>query len=140
MLIYATPADLATWWDKPEPENAVSLLRAASVLVTRETRLARYYTSGAGHPSDPTVAAAFRDAVTAQAAFWATNGINPAAGAIAEMAKDHVIGKQIKGASISKSVTLVENSNRARTQAVTALCDEAWLILDQAGLVGGQPV
>jgi hypothetical protein len=140
VLIYATPGDLTSWSGNPAPDNATGLLRSASSLVGRYTRAARYRTTTDGLPSDPPVAEAFRDATTAQAAFWATNGIDPNAGSLAEMSKGHAIGKSIKGASVNYSVTLVENSNKARTQAVTVLCDEAWLILDNAGLVGGQPV
>ena len=140
MLIYATPDDLTAWWGKPAPDNAVSLLRAASNLVARETRTAVYATTYEGFPDDPPVAQAFSNAVTAQSAFWASNGIDPTAGRLAEVDKNHVISKQIKGASIGKSVTLVENANKERSAAVTTLCDEAWLILDNAGLVNGQPV
>ncbi len=137
---FATPEDLTAWWGKPAPENAAGLLRSASSLVGRYTRAALYRTTAEGLPSDQVVAEAFRDATTSQAAFWASNGIDPSAGSLAEMGKGHAIGKSIKGASVNYSVTLVENSNRARTEAVTALCEEAWLILDQAGLVNGQPV
>ena len=140
MLIYATPDDLATWWGKPAPDNAVSLLRAASGLVARATRTAVYSTYADGLPSHPDAAAAFRDAVTSQATYWAANNLDPTSGALGESGKGNVIGKSIKGASINYSVTLVENDKKARATAFSGLCDEAWLILDNAGLVNGQPV
>lgn len=140
MRTYATADDLAEWWGKAAPDNATGLLRSASSLVGRYTRAAVYATTYEGMPDDPDVAEAFRDATTSQAAFWASNEIDPSAGSLAEVAKGHAIGKSIKGASVNYSVTLVENSNRARTEAVNTLCEEAWLILDNAGLVNGQPV
>lgn len=139
MLIYATPDDLAEWWGKPAPDNAVSLLRAASLLVARETRTAVYDVQPSGLPRHADDLAAFRNAVTAQAAFWATNSLDPTAGTLSESGKGNVIGKTIKGASLNYSVTLVENDKKARTAAVHSLCDEAWTILDVAGLVNQQP-
>jgi hypothetical protein len=139
MLIYATPDDLAEWWGKPAPDNAVSLLRAASNLVARETRTAFYAVQPSGLPKEPDVVEAFRDAVTSQAAYWASNNLDPTKGAVSEAGSSAVIGKKIKGAEINYSVSLLENNRQARATAFSGLCDEAWTILNVASLVNQQP-
>lgn len=137
--IFATPEQLAEWTGDPAPANAVGLLRTASGLISRSTRTAIYATTPAGLPSAPKIAEAFRDAATAQAAFWAANKLDPAGGSLTEMGKGHATSKSIKGASVGYSVTLVEKNNQARTDAVNSLCEEAWTILDNEGLVN-QPL
>lgn len=139
MLIYATPADLAEWSGRPAPDNAAALLRIASMLVTRKTRSAVYDVQPSGLPKEPDVTAAFRDAVTAQAAYWAVNGIDPERGILGETGQGHVIGKSIGGASLNYSAELVKANWGARGEAVQELSHEAFLILDEANLVNQQP-
>ena len=79
MLVYADEADLSTHVAEL-PDNADTLLRFASVLVRRATRFDVYDTTPAGMPDDPWVIEAFRDATCVQAAMWAANGVDPAAG------------------------------------------------------------
>lgn len=139
MLIYATADDLAEWSGKPAPDNAAALLRVASMLVSRKTRTAVYDVQPSGLPREPDILAAFRDAVTAQAHYWALNGIRPEAGVLGETGKNHVIGKSIGGAQLNYSADLVKANWGARGEALTELSDEAFLILDQANLVNQQP-
>jgi hypothetical protein len=139
MLIYATADDFAAWWSKPAPGNAASLLRSASALVGRHTRAALYRVTTEGLPDDPLVAAAFRDATTSQAAFWANNAIDPTSGQLAETSKRLAVSKSIKGATITYDASATAQAQQARVDAVGVLCGEAWLILDNAGLTGGHP-
>lgn len=137
MITYATPDDMTQWTGGPAPDNAVGLLRFASSLTARATRTATYPTRN-GEPYGPVVQT-LRDATTAQAAFWAANGLDPVGGALGEQGKGHATSKTIKGASVGYSVTLVEKNNQARTDAVDTLCAEAWNILDNAGLINTAP-
>ncbi|WP_422389935.1 hypothetical protein [Arthrobacter sp. N1] len=140
MRTYATTEDLTTFLaGKPVPADAEGLLRVGSMLVARETRTAYYSVDAAGYPLRTDTREAFRDAVTAQAAFWAANNLDPTAGALKEVSSNHTISKSIKGASIGKSVTLVENSNRERSLALNRLCEEARTILEMAGLLNNPP-
>ena len=79
MLVYADEADLSTHVVEL-PDNADTLLRFASVLVRKATRFDVYDTTPAGMPDDPWVIEAFRDATCVQAAMWAANSVDPAAG------------------------------------------------------------
>ena len=135
MRVYATTADLTTWSEAPAPANAAGLLRSASLLVEAATKAAVYDTGADGKPTAGAVADAFRDATCAQAAMWSAAGIDPAGGGVASSAP--VRSKKLgSGAidydtSVNASVTAFE----AKRAAATTLCLEAWLILQQAGLV-----
>lgn len=133
--IYATPENLAEWTGTEAPVNAASLLRHASTLVESATVNAIYPTDVDGYATGDATAVAFLEATAAQAAFWAANGLDPAGGSLAEMGKGHATSKSIKGASVGYSVTLVEANNLARQQALRGLCEEAWSILSNAGLI-----
>ncbi|KRE79950.1 hypothetical protein [Arthrobacter sp. Soil763] len=137
MRVYATPADLQDWigQDKPLPANAAGLLRSASLLVEAATITAVYDTDADGKPTASAVADAFRDATTAQAAMWSAAGIDPAGGGVASSAP--VSSKKLGSGAISydTSVNASVTAFEARRAATTTLCMEAWLILQQVGLV-----
>jgi hypothetical protein len=135
MRTYATPADLSTWTGTTAPENVVGLLRSASTLVEQATRNALYPTDSQGLPSLPEQATVFRDATCAQAAYWAANDLDPAAGTLAVESVRVASSKSIKGASVSYDAADTAKAKQARVDALTRLCGEAYGILDNAGLV-----
>lgn len=135
MRIYATPPDLSTWTGKAAPDNAEGLLRFASSLVEDATRTAVYPTAPDGLPRPGAVADAFRDATTAQAAYWAANGLDPAAGPLGEQSRRVATSKSIKGASVGYDAGDAATTKAARVNALETLCWEAGLILANAGLL-----
>ena len=137
MRIYATTEDLTAWLaPNPVPEDAAGLLRSASFLVRSETKTAIYNTDADGYPTDEGKLGAFRDAVCAQAKFWADHKINPSLGAagVAPLAASKSIG----GASIQYSTYV--STAEARANAAGVLGPDAWYILADAGLLGGSVV
>lgn len=69
--VYATAAEYETATGQPPPEGADRLLADASrMLDARVLRYCRYAVDTSGLPTHPTVAAALRDAVCAQVAWW----------------------------------------------------------------------
>lgn len=137
MKLYATTEELSEWMD-PEaaPANAASLLRSASGLIRLETKTAVYATDVDGYPTDTALRTAFREAVCAQAKFWADHKINPSLGAagVAPLAASKSIG----GASIQYSTYV--STAEARANAAGVLGPDAWYILADAGLLGNPVV
>jgi len=133
--IYATEQDLMEWTGKELPANAAGLLRAASRLVTRATQLSIYYTDTDGVPVHPQERQAFRDATTAQAAFWDANDLDPVAGALSEQTGKVATSKSIKGATVSYDAGDAAAAKAARAAALSELCPAAWDILAEHGLV-----
>lgn len=136
MRLYATENDLAGWLGTAAPADAGALLRSASGLVRSETKTAVYATDVDGYPADTALRTAFREAVCAQAKFWADHGINPSLGAagVAPLAASKSIG----GASIQYSTYV--STAEARANAAGVLGPDAWYILADAGLLGGSVV
>lgn len=137
MRLYATTADLTAWLSPaPLPADAAGLLRSASGLVRSETKTAVYATDADGYPTDTALRTAFREAVCAQAKFWADHKINPSLGAagVAPLAASKSIG----GASIQYSTYV--STAEARANAAGVLGPDAWYILADAGLLGGPVV
>ena len=136
MRTYATTEDLAAWLGTAAPANAGALLRSASGLVRSETMTAVYATDADGYPTDTALRAAFREAVCAQAKFWADHGIDPSLGAagVAPLAASKSIG----GASIQYSTYV--STAEARANAAGTLGPDAWYILADAGLLSGTAV
>lgn len=134
MLVYATEADLAGAPWGVTPENATSLLRAASVLVRQATRTAVYDVDATGAPTDTTVAEALRDATCAQAAAWANAGVDPTGPVRPRVKQSQSLG--------SGSVTYADATQVAAAVDTLrgTLTGEAALILADAGLTGGRPV
>lgn len=135
MRVYATPADLQEWTGQAPPDNAVPLLRSASALVEEATMLAVYPVFSDGMPRGADHVGAFRDATCAQAAFWAANGLDPAAGELVELGKRVASSKSVKGASVSYDAADAAAAKQARVDALRTLCAEAFQILRNAGLV-----
>ena len=153
MLIYAQPADLTAPhadgsppWLPTVPANAGQLIRRASQMITKATRLDRYYTypipvggtiptsapagTDTGKPSDPLVSQAFNDACCEQVVFWTTAGIDPVAG---------VAGQPLivtaQAAPAGGSVTYqTSRSAEWLEAAVNELCEAAVDTLRNAGL------
>lgn len=134
MRIYATEAELAEWSGDGAPANAGALLRSASGLVRSETKTAVYATDADGYPADTALRAVFREAVCAQAKFWADHKINPSLGAAG--VAPAAVSKSIGGASI----TYESGATAAKAEAVAGLAPEAYYILADAGLLGGSVV
>ena len=131
---YATPADLTAWTTEPAPVNAVGLLRSASTLVEKATITAVYRVDTNGMPLDPRIRSTFKDATCEQAAFWATNNIDPAKGDLAIQSEKIASSKSISGASISYDTNDATVAKQARIMALTHLCETAWAILRNDGL------
>ncbi|WP_327671826.1 MULTISPECIES: hypothetical protein [unclassified Streptomyces] len=74
--VYATTTQFAEYLDAAPPVEAARLLREASRLLDADFLLAAFYdTDDDGMPTDPVVAAAFTEAVCAQAEFWGEVGV-----------------------------------------------------------------
>lgn len=129
MLVYATPAQLATWTGQPAPDNAAALLREASILVGSACRCDVYDTIPSGLPSDPDLLDAMRDATCAHAALWDRLGIDPTAGKAGLAAT--VTSSSIDGASVS---TNAGELAAEAARSLDALCLSAYRILRNAGL------
>ena len=133
MRLYATEAELSAWMaPTAAPANAGALLRSASSLIRAETRSARYDTDTDGYPTDTALRAAFREAVCAQAKFWADHKVDPSLGHAG--VKPAAVSKSIGGASITYG------QPTAGAEDVLGLAPEAYYILADAGLLGGSVV
>lgn len=137
MLEYATPADYTAWTGSADaPDNLPALLRAASGLIARHTRTARYHADPVTRlPKDPDLAAALRDATCAQAATWAALAIDPVKGP-AGAAAGTVQSSSIGGASITRSDPA--QTILASMAATTDLAPAAYDVLSLAGLLSSR--
>lgn len=132
MRLFAKPADFEKYADMEPPENIDRLLRTASAWVTVAVRRARFDVDTAGNPADPDVVEALRDATCEQVLVWVENDITP--GKIAD--RGAVSSTSIGDASISYETASV---TAEREVLANVICDGAYMILDEAGLIGGQP-
>ena len=138
MLLYAAQEDIVGLWgldrgDVPESDALDRALRAASRRVRHATRAARYDVGTSGLPTDPDVVEAMRDATVAQCLLWLANGIDP------EKPLDQPPQKPLSKAMGGRSISLSGDDpsvTAARLQAAKDLCDDAVLILADAGLTG----
>lgn len=137
MLVYATNEDLTAWPVSPLPANSAGLLRSASLLVRSTTMTARYAVDGDGLPADAKVLEAFKDATCTQVAFWVGAGVDPTNGGAQTAAP--VQSKKLGSGMVQydTSVNASVAAFQARRDAANSLCAEAWLILQQAGIVPG---
>lgn len=121
---HATAGDLADWVD-PVPDNAAILLRRASRDVDQALLTSVYDTD------DADVLAALRDAtceqVAGQLAAGATTGIGAAAPASFSLGK-LTVNRGAGGANPA-----------AQARKIRGLWEQAWQILQQAGLTGHEP-
>jgi hypothetical protein len=129
MLVYADTADLtsAPWSVSDLPANADRLLVRASQMVRGTTRTAIYAVDDTGMPTDPDVAAAFRDATCAQVSAWIAAGIDDPTAVLAGSA-GVVASKSLGPRSISYAGADAVAAERARIAA--GLTDEALGYLD----------
>jgi hypothetical protein len=136
VLVYATPDDMETWTGQPAPDNAVRLLRSASLMVRGATRTALYAAQPSGLPVDDEKRDALRDATCSQAAAWSAAGIDPTApvAARARVAASKSLGSGAITYADAASVVAAQDALREH------LTDEAAAILADAGLISGQAV
>lgn len=137
MIQYATAEDYTAWTGSADaPANLPALLRAASGLIARQTRAARYHTDPATHlPVDVTLRDALRDATCAQAATWAALAIDPLKGP-AGAASGSVQSSSIGGASVTRSDPA--QAVLATMAATTDLSAAAYDVLALAGLLSSR--
>lgn len=138
MLLYAAQWDIMDQWDPawgdvPASESMDRALRVASRRVRHATRAALYDVGTSGLPTDPDVVEAFRDATVAQCVLWLANGLDP--DKPLEQPVQKVTSKAMGGRNISYSGD-DPRVTEARMQAAKELCDDAALILSDAGLTG----
>ncbi len=134
VIVYASATDLETWTGTSAPPNHTTLLRSASLLVRRATVTAVYPVDSAGIPTDLALLSVFRDAVCAQAAMWASVGIDPAGGGVATSAPVRSKKLGSKSVEYDTSVNSSVAAFNAKAGATRELCAEAYMILKQAGL------
>jgi hypothetical protein len=135
MIVHATVTDLAAEPWSVTADNAVVLLRLASRLVDQATMTAIYAVDGTGRATDADVLAVLRDATCAQAAAWATLGIDPIKGRADDSGTAAVASKTIGSGSIAYDRSGAVLTAQARQEAATTLAPEAWQILAAAGLL-----
>jgi hypothetical protein len=133
-LEYATEAEI---WPTTPPADAAELTTHANALVAYKTRLARYHTDADGYPASSVIRAVFKDAVIAQARFWAANSLKPYDGDVGVTASRAVVSKSIGSAQLSYENAGVQRE--AQRNALTELCTTAYYILNNVGLLNGQP-
>jgi hypothetical protein len=114
------------------PANAAALLRSASSLIRAETRSARYATDTDGYPTDTALRTVFREAVCAQAKFWADHKVDPGLGPAG--VTPAAVSKSIGGASI----TYEAGATAAKAEAVAVLSPDAYYLLSESGLLSGE--
>jgi len=137
--VYAQPNDLsqAPWSLSIAAQDATRLLSYAARLVRQATRTAIYDADDeTGLPTDAGLTAALRDATCAQVASWSALAIDPAKGA-ADAGKT-IAQKSLGSASVQYSTYMSTVTSRA--QIATRLGQDAYMILEDAGLVGTSPV
>lgn len=135
MIVHATTTQLAAWLNTTAPPNAATLLRSASILVSRATITAIYDVDDTGTATNNTILAALADATCSQVATWIALSIDPAKGAAD--AGGAIAAKSIGSASIQYAS--YASTIEARARAATELSQEALLILADQGLTGPRP-
>lgn len=136
MQVYATVDDLEAWLQDDVPDNAPSLLRQASLQVFYATKGAFYDADAVtGAPTDATILQAFDDATCAQVAFWIAADIDPTSGAVQPASA--LSRTRIGTAEVSYDPNAILALTTARTDGALQLCELAYGILEQAGLLYG---
>lgn len=127
--VYATPSDLVVYTGAAPPDDTRRLLLRASRLVEALTRCAVYDVDAEGLPTDAAVAAAFRDAVCAQVAWFDETGDSTGA------------AQQYQSVSIgSMSLTRGHSAGGSATGAEQRYAPDAVAALTRAGLMGARPI
>lgn len=130
MLVFAQAADVESFTGQPAPENTERLIRKASGMVQHAIRRATFDTTPSGLPSDPDVADALRDAVCAQVEYWDGSDVDPTKADTTPA----LSSTGLDGSSLGFDTA---TAAQVKAQAADSLCDEAQLILDNAGLTRG---
>lgn len=135
-IVYATTDDLATWTGSDAPENALSLLRSASLLVTQAT-VAAYYKVDAttGLPTEPTLLQAFNDATCAQVTTWIATGVDPNAAGLLSTAIVRARGIGTARLDYDTSLSASVTAFQARQKIASQLCAESARILQAVALI-----
>lgn len=137
-IVYATSQDYTDTYSGTPPADADRLLATASRWVREATVGDIYDTDPATLlPTDAATLAAFKDATCAQVFAWTTAGVDPATGGILTSSGAKIVAaKNLDGGSVSYDNTLSTSATAVaeRQRIATVLCDEAVLILRQAGL------
>lgn len=131
-MAYATIDDLTPTYVDPAPANATLLLERASRLVDDALLCAVYDVDEDGLPTDPAHIAALRDATCEQVAAWIAVG-EDGTGASAEYGDVQIGSVRLARTARGGSQTGAGGGGSAAAR----LAPQAWMILQQVGLVGG---
>lgn len=139
-LLYATAEDVMALGLTGLPDDhgdELRLLRLASGAVTRATRRAHYDVTPAGAPKDEDVAEAFREATLAQFRVMVESGMAEELLTAGVASEPSLTSTSDNGASVSFDDS---TGSRARGQLLAGeLVEEARIILEAEGLLGGHP-
>lgn len=132
----ASPADYSNYVQGDAPSNVNALLRSCTRLVL-DAVSGSYYDADpiTGLATDADTAKALSDATCAQAAAWDALGINPLTGGV--LVAGVKTSKGIGSARVSYGD--VAQAAAARAAAATGLVPDAYLILQNAELIGTEP-
>ena len=133
MRVYAATGDYITVFPDDDYDPTLNL-RAASRVVARATRAARYDVDSAGKPSDPTILAAFTEATVLHAHALYSAGITDPTGGAGTL--PGVVASSSIG-SASLTYTRSADSETARAALLDTLCADAAWALESAGLASG---
>lgn len=125
-MVYATTTDLEEYLD-PLPVDAELMLTRASRVIARAIRAAAYHVDADGQPTDQAVLDALREATCEQVAAW-VGGMEDGTGSVGQYGNVSIgsvsLGNRTGGGVGGQSM-------------VEALAPQAYLVLDQAGLLRG---
>lgn len=148
MIAYATPEDLTNYaapmgdatkqaLSTLDPGLTGRLLRYASGLIRRHTAGALYTVNEDGLPTDLDLRAAMREATCAQVLSWAEAKLTDVILTQGATSQAQLTSTSENGASLTFDTS---TSSAARLHYLRGgLGPEAELILESAGLLGGQP-
>lgn len=134
-MLYATTEDLVSHLGTDTPDNSVPYLRRASQLVRAATVSAYYDVDEDGLPTDAATLAAFKEATLEQVSFWVYNKLDPRAGKAGDQGR--VASKSMGGRSVSYESN--PDATTARANAFSQLCEDAYLVLFNAGMTSNAP-
>lgn len=132
----AQSTDLATYTGAAAPANADALLRSATTLVLRETRMAYYDVDPAtGLATDTQIGGALKTATVIQAAAWAAIGYDPLTGGV------QTPDVESSTKMLSSTITYADAglAAQARAEAITGLVPEAERVLELNNLLLPNP-
>jgi hypothetical protein len=132
----ASPADLVAWTGVAAPANAIPLLRKASSMVLKATKLSIYATdTSTGLASDPTILKCMNDATCIQAAALTALAIDPLAGGV----QHGGVKSSKKILSASFTIAGAEQTAAAIASAASSLVPDAVEKLREQNLISHWP-